>query len=235
MLKLKINLTFHKDKEHKRKEIFNLRNETALKRFKDLTTNTNRFSKCFVTQETLDVQFKRWQRQLQKALHVNFKKVRCKDEDDPKLSKIDILMEEKKIILNKKHLSAEDKNAIKIVDARISKECEEGEWEKLQQTLGGLDTSEGNTNIWLQMKKAFPKKVQPLPTGVKNFEGKVITNPNKKDTVILNKFVHRMRKRPIKKEVEELHEINEELLKKRLRLATSVKSSQFSMQELEST
>ena len=31
------------------------------------------------------------------------------------------------------------------------------------------------------MRKAFPKNTRPLPTEVKNIEGKVITNPTEKE------------------------------------------------------
>ena len=162
--------------------------------------------------------------------------MRTKDEGESKLSERDQLMEEKKTISRKKHLLTEDKERIDKLYSRISKECEEREWKKLQKVLGSLDTQEGNNNIWRQMKKAYPKKVKTLPTGVKNIEGKVIRNSQEKDNIILKHFVHRMRKRPVKENVKELHKINEDLFKKKkLKLATSVNSPPFTMQELEST
>ena len=60
----------------------------------------------------------------------------------------------------------EDKERIDKLDSRISKECEERKWKKLQKVLGSLDTQKRNNNISRQMKKAYPKKVKPLPTGV---------------------------------------------------------------------
>ena len=47
MLKLELNITIHEKKEHKRSEMFNLRNKLFQKQFKDFITNTNRFTKCF--------------------------------------------------------------------------------------------------------------------------------------------------------------------------------------------
>ena len=38
------------------------------------------------------------------------------------------------------------------------------------------------SNIWRQMRKSFPKKTKPFPTGVKNVEEKVITHPKEKKT-----------------------------------------------------
>ena len=116
-------------------------------------------------------------------------------------------MEEKKNILRNKYLLTEDREKIEKLDSKITKECEEREWKKLQKVLGNLDTQEGNNNIWTQMKEAFPKKKKPLPAGVKNIEGKVITNPQEKDKIILKHFVHRMRKRPEKERFKELHKI----------------------------
>ena len=98
--------------------------------------------------------------------------------------------------------------------------------------VGSLESKEGNTNIWRQMRKAFPKKNKPLPTGVKNIEDKVITNPAEKKKVILKHFANRMRKRPVKEDVKEIINLNEKLLKHRLTYVKNVKSSQFSMAEL---
>ena len=44
------------------------------------------------------------------------------------------------------------------------------------------------TNIWKEMRKAYPKKSKPLPTGVLNVVGKVITNPKEKKIVTLDHF-----------------------------------------------
>ena len=87
---------------------------------------------------------------------------------------------------------------------------------KLKDVVGSLETEEGNTNIWRQMRKAFPKKNKPLPTGVKNCEAKLITNPEEKKNVIIKHFAHRMRKRPVKDDIKKIIDLNEKLFKQRL-------------------
>ena len=77
------------------------------------------------------------------------------------------------------------------------------------------------------MRKSFPKKTKPLPTGVKNVDDKLITHPQEKKKVILKHFVHRMRKRPAKKEVKDIVALNEEVFEKILTNARSVKSLPF--------
>ena len=47
MLKLELNINIHEKKDHNRIEMFNMRNKICQKQFKEFTTNTNRFTKCF--------------------------------------------------------------------------------------------------------------------------------------------------------------------------------------------
>ena len=84
---------------------------------------------------------------------------------------MDILMGEKKTILKKKELSREDKDKIDTIDEEISIECEDKEYQKLENILESLETDSGSTTvtkIWKQMRKSFPSKSKPLPTGIKN-------------------------------------------------------------------
>ena len=83
------------------------------------------------------------------------------------------------------------------------------------------------------MRKVFPKNSKPLPTGVMNIKGKVITNPKEKKTVTLEHFKHRMRKRSVKEEVKEIEVLNNKLFAKRLSNAKENISPPFEMKELD--
>ena len=110
-------------------------------------------------------------------------------------------MQDKNNILKKKHREKDDMDKVDEIDKMIREECQDKEMEKLQNVIGNLDLNNGgtnNTNIWKQMKKTFPRKTRPIPTGVMNKEGKVITNPIEKKNVILEHLKNRMRKRPVK-------------------------------------
>ena len=98
MLELNINLMIHKEKKHEREHAFNVRNVSCQKIFRKFTSETNMFTKCFLSnEENIDVQFKRWQRCFYKALHSCFRKVRVKENFERGKSKIDILMEDKRV------------------------------------------------------------------------------------------------------------------------------------------
>ena len=145
-------------------------------------------------------------------------------------------MNEKKEIINKKHLDDEDKVRMEILNKQLQDECENREWENLVKTLGSLETADGhtnNTNIWKEMRKAFPQKNKTVPTGVKNIEGKLITNPIEKKKVVLDHFLHRMRKRPEVEDVKDVIKTNREVFNLRLMLAKLRKSYNFTTEELE--
>ena len=83
------------------------------------------------------------------------------------------------------------------------------------------------------MRKTFPTKSKPLPTGVKNLEGKLITNSKEKRKVTVEHFEHRMRKRKIKDELKGVDDLNSKLFEKRIEEARTNKSPIFDMKELE--
>ena len=156
MLKLNLNINFNKEEHNDIMEVFMVRNKECQKQFCTFTSKDNRFSQCFLScEESVNVQFKRWQRIFNKAIHACFRKVRVKEKE---ASKLDILMNEKKTILRKKTKSEEDLENIEMIDKAISDECEEMENENLMKILGEIKNESGssnNTNIWKEMKKIF--------------------------------------------------------------------------------
>ena len=102
MLILELNLSFHDEQKLERSEVFNLRNKLCQEDFKEKTSNTDQFTKCFEDEENIDIQFKRWHRRLIKALHTSFRKICNQDKEEKKKSKIDSLIDKKKVILKKR-------------------------------------------------------------------------------------------------------------------------------------
>ena len=56
-------------KASSRTEVYRLRNEEELKIFKEATSNTKRFTRCFVGEGDVRDQGKRWLKVLQKTIH----------------------------------------------------------------------------------------------------------------------------------------------------------------------
>ena len=237
ILKLEMDLQFHIQQKHERTVFFNLKNENCQAKFSEIGSKDKRFSTCFYQcEESIHTQFKRWQRKFNKAIHACFRKIRITNKTKENNSEIDQLMNEKKKLLRQKVIKMEDLKRVDNIEKQITKELEDEELEKIQKVLGEMETGKGHinsTNVWKEMKKAYPKKNKPLPTGVKNIRGKLITNPDEKKKVTLEHFVHRMRKRPVKEEFNEEIKENKKLLEKRLTEAKQKKSPPFEMKELE--
>ena len=99
MLHCEINLTFHDQKKHEQVKMFNLTNQECQAKFKNYTSNTNIFSKCFESDESINLQFNRWKRKLVKSLYACFRKIRINHNKEKEESKIDILMKQQNSIM----------------------------------------------------------------------------------------------------------------------------------------
>ena len=89
---------------------------------------------------------------------------------------MDELMLKIKSILKKKTLDLEDEEEVDMIQRGITDEIENREFEKHEKITSDLDV-DSNTNIWKELRKAFPPKYNPIPTGIKNMQGKIVTNP----------------------------------------------------------
>ena len=141
------------------------------------------FTRCFANNyEGIKVQFNRWQHLFTKSLFSCFRKVRITAEKQRPLSNIDSLMNEKKKIMKDKHLSEVQQERVEEIDSEISDACSEKELEKLKEAIRELEVGGGtnNTFVWKHMRKAFPKKSKPLPTGIKMWKEKLSLTQQKR-------------------------------------------------------
>ena len=74
--------------------------------FKDYKTNINMFTKCFLTNDNIKLQFEKWKTKLQNLFHACFRRLRIQD-SKKKLSALNHLMNEQKEIVKFKHFKKE--------------------------------------------------------------------------------------------------------------------------------
>ena len=138
MLKLEVNLTFHKEKHHDRIEVFNFRNKKCLNMFCEFTFKDDVLSKCFKSQkEDFNIQFSRWKRKFFKSINACFRKVRINQNTISKLSRLDESMSKKKTILRKKKLSPQDETEVDKIDSEITEEISEIKYKKITNSFWG--------------------------------------------------------------------------------------------------
>ena len=103
------------------------------------------------------------------------------------------------------------------------------------ENFGVLSSTDGtvNTNgMWKLKRKIFPKHSNPLPTSKKNFQGQIITNSEELKKLYMETYKHRLRPRPISKDLSNLKYLKENLFKKRVKLSKMRKSSKWEMKDL---
>ena len=89
----------------KRKEIFNFKNEKGKKKFKELTSKTDKFTNCFQTNAPLHIQIENWRELLRSACCESFPKIRIRKRKNVRtnaeVSRLIKLRNEKKLSLRK--------------------------------------------------------------------------------------------------------------------------------------
>ena len=69
MLIMAVDLKFQKEINHECVEMFNLKDKDCQKRFKQYTTETESFSNCFISKDTFEKQFIKWQKIFTNSLY----------------------------------------------------------------------------------------------------------------------------------------------------------------------
>ena len=211
--------------------MFNYKDEKALAHFKSVTTNTNKLSACFSTQEKLDVQVEKWMRTLKSFLKQVFKKVRVSNR---KKNNRD---EEMNILLSRRKEAIETGDEINqdILECNIRDLESKRNIDAIRKHIEEMKKNPRNkdNNVWKMKEKLFPKKEKALPTAKYNNEDQLITNHAELKEVYLEHFQHRLRERPM---ILELTEYQKEIEDKFIELLASTElktTNEWKMTDLE--
>ena len=238
-LLLELSLLFNKSRPQ-REELFNFRNKECQNTFKEITTNSNKLSEVFENELPLQEQAKKWEKTLNSFFHKSFTKIRITDR--PKEDRISLLIEKRNSLkkevnkLNKEGKDDENiENEHRETEKIIADESAESNRKLVMENFEALSSTDGtvNTNgMWKLKKKVFPKHVNPLPVCKKKFQGQIISNPEELKTLYMETYKHRLRQRPISRDLENLKNLKEKLFKQRLRLCKLRKSPAWGAKDL---
>ena len=186
----RINLNIEKTRPERR-TVFNFKDVEGLKKFKFLSSKTDKFTNIFNQNSSFTQMAKKWAKLLKRTVHLSFKKVRINKR--PKQVNNCIY---KKYIRATEHGNEEAKTKF---EALLKKEEAKINMEKLRQNIKILNQniSSKQQNIW-KVKNKFFNKIKPsLPIGKKNLSNKIVTEKMELKKVYSKHFQHRMRSRPI--------------------------------------
>ena len=122
------------------------------------------------------------------------------------------------------------KQKIEAIEESIGDKAVQENFRTIVETVKSLGDEQnlnvlGRQKLWKILKHKFPKNSLAVPVGKRNRSGKIVTEHQELKHLYLKTFTQRMRNRPMKKELENLKEIKEDLFISRLKLAESNKSA----------
>ena len=213
-----------------RKLVYNYRDVEAMKKFRMVTTNDDSLIKCFETNESLEMQSKKWLKSLNNILQKSFRKIRLNKPKKIQNDEMSICFNKrKKAILSKQHkIQDEAENEIKQTEA-------ERNIYKIRNNLKEVENNPNSkqTGIWKLKNKFFPKKQSPLPSAKYNSDGQIITNQHELKILYLDHFHHRLRERPIRPDLKFYKEQIEKEFKSILKITAKNKFPDWTLTDLE--
>ena len=220
-----------------RKVMYNFKNELGRQLFKNLTSETNQFTKCFDSVQPLQKQCDQWKITLDSYCKQAFPVIRLRQKK-PTFSAADKLIKIRNV-LKKKHedgiTNKEDEVTlldleINIADIIAKEEISKAySFKKFCAENGSVSVKE----MWNLRKKIWPKNQESIPTGKLNHTGKLVTGPQEIKTLLHKEYKERLRPRPTHPNLSHLNEIKNKSFEAKLKEAKKNKSPDWTMSELD--
>ena len=207
----------------KRVEVFNFKQKENQELFKNITTNTNKLSRCLVSQEPFKIQSGKWMKTLNSMVKQSFPKRRITNKQ--------IQSEENKLMDRRSRIKQQIKHIedvcdrevlekeVEQIEAELAKSVSRTNFEKVKENISLISSTNGSLNstgIWKVKQKKIPKHSKPLPVAKIDNHGRLITDPDELINLYIETYTHRLRQRPIRPELKELEELKLELFMKEL-------------------
>ena len=158
------------------------------------------------------------------------KKIRIADRPD---KEVEELFKQRTALRNKK-----DEQSIKdleVVENKLAEMVAKDNYEKIIDEVGKIDCQEVGINssqLWKLKKKLSPKCRDP-PTAMLDNEGNLITSELAIEALAVETYKKRLENREIKDDLKNLQKDKEELCKQRLKMASTRKTPEWTMNQLE--
>ena len=215
----------------KRVEVFNFKHNEGQEAFKDVTTNTDKLSRCLISREPFSIQTSKWMKSLENFVKQSFPKRRITNKQ--------IQTEENKLMDKRSRIKQQIKHTeddvdkevlekeVELIEAELAKSVSKTNFEKIKENISLLTSINGSlsaTGLWKVKQKKIPKHSKPLPVAKVDNHGRLISDPDELKKLYIDTYVHRLRQRPIRPELKELEILKSELFNKRIKL---IKMKQF--------
>ena len=170
-IELDINLKFDIKKPH-RNEAYNFKDIDSQAFFRYITTNTNKLSSCFQSDECFQKQVKIWEHELKNHIVQAFPKIRSRKRKFSE-SEVGKLLEARKKLKMQEHT---ENNAAKICDIEeeIASKINSTYRAQIEETMGHITGEDGAANhngIWKAKNAVIANEKSNIPVALKNKAG----------------------------------------------------------------
>ena len=230
-----LNLKIVKEKP-KRVEIYNFKEREAQNKFKKLTSETDAFSKCFMTDVSLLEQVDKWRKTLDDSCKKSFRKIRMKKRNIKPLKEcVSKLIDERNDLCSKPNDPEIQEKIFEISHAIADEEARENR-DIILKIFKEISEDPDKINLqqmWKMSKKLWPKNIISLPTAKRNHMGKIVTGPRDVRNVLAKEYKNRLRSRPMRPDLIKMKERKKIIFKMKMKLAESVSTPDWQMKDLD--
>ena len=221
----KFNINWTKKERPCRQEIFNFKDMVGQRKFKEMTSNSTKLSSIFDTQDSIEVQSKKFLKQLSKMLHQCFKKIRVKDTINVEINK---LFDKQKCLKMKTDIKS--KQLLQNVEDELAEKMADDLYKIVKEEVDIVKSDEGGFNsghLW-RLKNKLRYKTNNPPTAIEDKDGKLVTNSAEIKKVTLEHFKKVLENRPIVSGLEKHQREREALCQERVLIAGQNKTPDWS-------
>ena len=214
----------------KRKELFNLNDKECQRAFKLEMDNTTELSNIIDKNEDVDKGTKKFLKRLDGFLYKNFKKIRVTNKVNSDLEE----MYKKKTELKRKNYP-ESLKLIEKLELDMAEKYSEDMASKIREEIKGVNCEDGGwnpQNLWKLRSKLTPRPMDP-PTAMENAEGVLLTDPEEIQKESLKYFETLFKDIPMDNDYVDIQESRESLCKLRLKQCAEIKTSPWTLIDLE--
>ena len=230
-----VNLQLVSEKPE-RKEIFNFKDKKSQAIFKDITSKTDEFSKCFENDLPLEVQVKNWRQVLLSNCKAAFKKIRINNKKKSKLLNQIIFKLVDKRSEMKKPPEKYENEVLGDVEKDIYNQEAEDNREMIMKhfkTFSGDPENINLTEMWKVFKKIGNKVKSTIPIAKEDHKGNLTYNPKQIKKLLAKEYKQRLRSRPTRPDLGDIKVRRKEIFEMQLKLAEKNSSSPWEMPALE--
>ena len=226
-----VNLNFI-DMKPERQEMLNYKDTEGQAMFREITSYTNDFSKCFSSNIPLNKQLDKWRLVLSSYCNKSFKKIRIRKTNRKPIKRSIAILIDKRNCLRGPGLENEREE----LEKDIAKQEALEKRNEVMKNFKYFSENPEQINIqgmWKIMKKLSPKNLPTLPTAKRNHKGIIVSGPKEIKRLLAREYKNRLRTRPMRPDIISTKIRRKKIFQMKLKLSKSRPSKKWTMEHLE--